>query len=101
MKDYNLEGLGLSSWLELYHQLEKDDLLGEKSILLNYPDGCHKTVDISVCTIKAKCFDELYQRLPLKMSITVIQDLLVDEDRDQSADLRVMQFLNKIPTRAK
>ena len=101
MRHYQLDELGLSSWLELYHQLEKGDMLGDKTVILNWPANDHSTIEISVCYVKAQAFDEIYHKLPLKVSVMVIQDLLVDLDENKDNQLKIMQFLNKIPTRAK
>lgn len=96
-----IDDLGYQSWLECYSVLVKDDLQDQPAIEFqwdphDYP-GSNMTVDMD--RIKSGAFDEIFPLLPTAAAMQVMVALVEDEHNIQQRQV-ILEFLNKIPTRA-
>ena len=93
--------LGYKSWLEVFKSVKAEDLDGNKVIVFNFEKEEHRRpIEMSVSMIKAKAFDEIFETLPLKDSVDVITELLIECRELTGAEQRlVFNFIKKIPTR--
>lgn len=105
MKHYDIDELGYNTWLELYESLIDQGLQDEQKVVLswkgtNEPDRLDATVYIQ--QIRAAAFIEIYDKLPLKGTIEVMNDLLdnANEAVVNKFTSPVQEFLTKLPTRA-
>lgn len=114
-----IQELGFSSWMELFEWLKEQGLQDDKTFTLTWENQVvseERTVetgeedvrieqeirpDVTLPTnlVKARAFQELYDSLPTKKALEVVDDLIFAEEKVQ-ADLDTIQtFLNNLPTR--
>lgn len=120
MKNYNIEDLGFSSWLELYQWLNGQEMLTDDRVTLVYApeigydivvtevaditklrEQKHKEITLRTDYIRDRTITELSQPLPLKSSVEVIIDLLNNPEPSDADLLTVVNFLKKLKTRDK
>lgn len=100
-----------NTWLELFDYLKTNGFADDQRVALIYPQETPKILEptdtipevqaadnevvLYVDEIKARAFDELYERLPLIATIETLADLV-----DGITKMKpVAEFLNKLPTR--
>jgi len=104
-KNYELEELGLESWLELFQILAAEDLLKEKTVILFWPNEPRENGDpdeelpIETVYILMRAFTELYQRLPLRGTVEFMIDEILSAEPGAKMDDHLVSFLRKLPTR--
>jgi hypothetical protein len=96
-----IDDLGYQSWLECFQELVKEDLQNQPAIEFqwdpyDYPGG-NQTVDMD--RIKSGAFDEVFPLLPTTDAMQVVLAMIQD-DPDIKQRQVLLEFLNKIPTRA-
>lgn len=96
-----IDDLGYPSWLACYEELVLEDLHTQPAIEFqwdphDYP-GSNKTVEMD--RIKSGAFDEIFPLLPTTAAMQVMLDVINSEPDIQQRQL-LLEFFNKIPTRA-
>ena len=96
-----IDDLGYPSWLECYEDLVKEELQDQPAIEFqwdphDYP-GSNMTVDMD--RIKSGAFDDIFPNLPTKDAMQVMLDIIESDPTIKQRQL-LLEFLNKIPTRA-
>jgi hypothetical protein len=93
--------LGYKTWLDVFKSVKTENLDCNKVIVFNFEKKDHlKPIEMSVSMIKAKAFDEIFETLPLKDSVDVITELLIEcRDLTGAEQRLVFNFIKKVPTR--
>lgn len=97
----DIDDLGYKTWLECYEDLVQENLHEQPAIEFqwdphDYP-GSNKTVDMD--RIKSGAFDDIFPNLPTKAAMEVILEIVTENETIAQRQL-LIEFLNKIPTRA-
>lgn len=97
-----IDDVGYHSWRECYDELVADDLQDQPAIEFqwdphDYP-GSNLTVDMD--RIKSGAFDEIFPLLPTVAAMEIMVEVVKTEPNLKQRQL-LLEFLNKIPTRAK
>lgn len=111
-----IQDLGFASWLELYEWLKEQALQDQAKITLTWPkpppspiadaldlplpDEERPDVTLAVNTIRAKAFQELYDSLPTKKSLDVVEAIIFAEEKVQMDVETIQTFLKNLPTRS-
>lgn len=107
-KKFVIQELGFDYWLELYTFLVECELSDLEEVELYWPNGCEtvdgvmnikKAVLISVDYIKARAFDELYHKIPMRNSVEVLIDIFNEENVSDKDVGFLITFLRKMPTK--
>lgn len=100
-----LRPFNFSSFLELYQYLQKSALAGEKEIRMEHLERgkVTETLILELEYIKARAFEEVYERLPVKtddlfVSINALVTIHTGGRFAERAE-KMLALLNNIPTR--
>jgi hypothetical protein len=112
--------LGFRSWLELYEWLKEQGLQDDKTFTLTWEnqaiteertteagdDGPLPEIevrpDVTLPTniVKARAFQELYDSLPSKKSLDVVEAIIFAEEKVQMDVETIQTFFKNLPTRS-
>lgn len=93
----NITDLGYPSWLACYDDMVHENLQDEPTIELTWPDSA--TVSLKMDRIKSGAFDEVFPLLPTAAAMQVMLAMIEDDASIKQRQV-LLEFLNKIPTRA-
>jgi hypothetical protein len=97
----------MDSWLELYNWLHEYGHSGRETVVLQVPLARADYIGpreftLSVADIKARAFDEIHPRLPLKKSVLIMHETLEEIAKFSSVNSNDLHtFLNNLLTRDK
>lgn len=114
-----IQDLGFSSWMELFEWLKEQGLQDDKTFTLTWENQVvseERTVetgdedvrieqeirpDVTLPTnlVKAKAFQEIYDALPTKKSLGVVEDIIFAEEKVQADVHTIQTFFKNLPTR--
>ena len=104
---------GFPTWRHLFEHLKTTGFENDQRVALVYPTDpetiadaqalpgvtpAAREVEIYTDEIKARAFEEVYERLPTVSAISVLTDL-IDSHGATNGLKAVREFLNKLPTR--
>lgn len=100
-----IQDLGFTSWMELFEWLKEQALENDKTFTLTWEKeaGTEAEVrpDVTLPTnlVKAKAFQEIYDALPTKKSLGVVEDIIFAEQKVQTDVDTIQTFFKNLPTR--
>lgn len=89
---HEIAELGFNNWCELYAHLERQDLLDDEKVTLQWPD---KEIIVSVDQVTRQAMAEIWPALPFRVTV----DMVIELTNDKRGLRPVVEFLKKIPTK--